>query len=495
MVLPEVTTLEEARDAIRDLAEENEKLSNELAWFRRQLFGSKTEHYIPEDDTPSLFPEEEPPKSSEEPKTATISEHERKVRQPNALSEIPADLPREERVIDVPEDQRQGMVLIGYDESERIAYQTGLYVIHFKRAKYADPSDALRGVVTAPAPGDVFDSVSDRTRYDASFVAKVVADKVENAIPLERQARIFSNDGLPVAPSTLEDLYKRTADALQPLYERMVDRIMQCDILHVDETFIKQLVKGARKCKQAYLWCRLTGVGPPMIAYHFSPSRSRDVAESLLGDYSGTIIRDSYAAYEKLDCEVACCWAHVRRRFLQAVECGYTKAEAPLKLIQALYQIERVAKERAEKKGTDTALFHARKEARRQSQRFVRDFFEQCRALKESERPSSPVAQAVSYALNIEEELKKFLKDARLNIDNNPAERLNRGIAIIRKNCLFAGSEAGGQRLAILYSFAATCKANGICFRTWLEEVLPRLTTTPAGLIDSLIPEAKQSSQ
>ena len=97
-------------------------------------------------------------------------------------------------------------------------------------------------------------------------------------------------------------------------------------------------------------WCRLTGVGPPMIAYHFSPSRSRDVAERLLGDYSGTIIRDSYVAYEKLDCEVACCWAHVRRRFLQAVENGYTKAEPLLKLIQALYQIERVAKERAEKK-------------------------------------------------------------------------------------------------------------------------------------------------
>ena len=78
------------------------------------------------------------------------------------------------------------MTLIGYEESERIAYRTGLYVIHFKRAKYADPSDALRGVVTAPAPGDVFDSVSGRTRYDISFVAKVAADKVENAIPLER---------------------------------------------------------------------------------------------------------------------------------------------------------------------------------------------------------------------------------------------------------------------------------------------------------------------
>ena len=132
MVLPEVTTLAEARDAIRDLAEEVEKLSNELAWFKRQMFGSKTEHYIPEDDTPSLFPEEESPEPSKEVQTATVSEHERKVRQPNALSEIPADLPREECVIDVPEEEREGMILIGYDESERIAFRTGLYVIHFK---------------------------------------------------------------------------------------------------------------------------------------------------------------------------------------------------------------------------------------------------------------------------------------------------------------------------------------------------------------------------
>ncbi|UKI29925.1 MAG: hypothetical protein L6W00_18090 [Lentisphaeria bacterium] len=153
MVLPEVTTFDEARQFIREQAEEIEKLSNELAWFKRQMFGSKTEHYIPEDNTPSLFPEEESPEPSKEVQTATVSEHERKVRQPNELSEIPADLPREERVIDVPEEERLGMVLIGYEESERIVYRTGLYVIHFKRAKYADPSDTLRGVVTAPAPG------------------------------------------------------------------------------------------------------------------------------------------------------------------------------------------------------------------------------------------------------------------------------------------------------------------------------------------------------
>ena len=96
----------EARDAIKELVEEIEKLNYELSWFRRQMFGSKTEHYIPEDNTPSLFPEEVSPEPSKEVPTATVAEHERKVRQPNALSEIPADLPREERVIDVPEEER-----------------------------------------------------------------------------------------------------------------------------------------------------------------------------------------------------------------------------------------------------------------------------------------------------------------------------------------------------------------------------------------------------
>ena len=457
------------------------------------MFGSKTKHYIPEDDTPSLFPEEEEVPIEKAPQK--VSEHERRIRQPNALSEIPSDLPRKERIIDVPEEKRQGMTLIGYEESERIAYHTGLYVIHFKRAQYA--IRLMRCAVLSQLLFREMFSIRSAVELVMMSLSSSRWLRTRRRMPSLRNARHGCSATMNCRrlQSYLEALYKRTAEALLPLYERMIEQIMQCDILHADETFIKLMIKGTKKCKQAYLWYRLTGVGPPMIAFHFSPSLSRNVAESLLGNYSGTIIRDSYTAYEKLDCEVACCWAHVRRRFLQAVECGYTKAEVPLKMIQALYKIERGAKERAEKKGTDTALFHAHKEARRQSQKLVREFFEQCRALKESERPSSPVAQAVSYALNIEEELKKFLKDARLNIDNNPAERLNRGIAIIRKNCLFAGSEAGGQRLAILYSFAATCKANGICFRTWLEEVLPRLTTTPAGLIDSLIPEAKQSSQ
>lgn len=497
MTLPVIETLDEAKSVIWNLAEENEKLSAEIAWLKRQIFGSKSERFLPEPEaTPELpgfeaVKEEAPPEPPQ-----TVAAHERKARKENALGEIPADLPREERIIDVPEAEREGLSLIGYSESERIAYRTGIYVIHFKRAKYADPEHPETGVVTAPAPGDFFDTDSGRTRYDASFVAKVAADKVENSIPLERQAKMFAGEGLPVAPSTLEYLYRSSAQLLTPLYDRMVELIMEREILHVDETFIKLQVKGSGKCKQAYLWCRVTGCGPPLAAFHFAPSRSREVAELLLGAYSGTIIRDSYIGYESLEqCDVACCWAHVRRRFVEALENGFRQAEEPLKLIRALYQVEREAKERAERKGTETALFQFRKAGRKESHKFAGDFFDRCRKLREEERPSSPVAKAVSYALNIEPELKKFLNDPKLNIDNNPAERLNRGVALIRKNCLFAGSENGGRNLAILYSFAASCKANGIDFRAYLEDILTRLAEAKPNQLDHLLPHLWQKPE
>lgn len=105
---------------------------------------------------------------------------------------------------------------------------------------------------------------------------------------------------------------------------------MKCEILHVDETFLKLAVPGHGKCKTVYFWCRMTGVGPPMVAFHFSPSRSQDVAQLLPGDYSGTIIRDSYIGYEKLACEAACCWAHYRRRVFNAIKQVLLKARGCL---------------------------------------------------------------------------------------------------------------------------------------------------------------------
>ena len=298
----------------------------------------------------------------------------------------------------------------------------------------------------------------------------------------------MARERLPIHRSTLCHLFGTASEQLSVLYERMDELILQREIIHADETSIRLLEPGRKKCKTAYVWCRMTGVGPPLTVFRFANSRSKATAGDLYGTYSGTIIRDAYIAYEDLDASFAACWAHVRRKFFDALNAGYQEAGIAVKLIRQLYEIEAGAKARAEKKGTETAIFQMRKVARRTSANLVNEFFEYCRTQSKKEIPSSPVGKAVSYALKLETALTEFLRNPKLNIDNNPAENAIRPIVLGRKNWLFAGSEEGGRHLAILQSFAATCKANNVNFRAWLEDVLTRLNTTPATQIDTLLP-------
>jgi len=491
---------EEPEIIIRQLTFQNEKLTQkvtelteQLAWFKRQLLGAKSEKLVTIDnDAPALpgFDTDPAPEPSEK---QTVAEHERKKREKFGWDEIPENLPREEVIIDVPETEREGMELIGYDVSERLARRDTRYFVKvIKRAKYANKSDALQGVKTAPAAGDVLDSTSGKTKFDVSFISGVVSDKIENHLPLYRQAEMIAREGLPVHRSTLCHLFGGTAAQLTALYNRMDELIMASDIIHADETTTRLLEPGNKKCKTAYVWGRMTGTGPPLIAFHFEKSRSKETANELYGNYSGTIIRDAYVGYEDLDAGFAACWAHARRKLFDARNSGYIDADIGINIIRQLYLIEAEAKTRAEKKGTENALFRERKNARRSSTGLVKNFFDFCSLKCDQEIPSSPLRKAVNYALNLEVELSEFLTNPRLNIDNNPLENMIRPIALGRKNWLFAGSEGGGKHLAVLQSFAATCKANHVNFRCWLEDVLLRLGTTPAANIDTLLPHLWQ---
>ncbi len=399
------------------------------------------------------------------------------------------DLPREEEIIDVPEAERVGMELIGYETSERYARRETRYFIKvIKRAKYADPTDATRGVLTAPSAGDFLDSPSGKTKFDVSFVAGLVADKIENHLPLYRQAEMMAREGVPVNRSTLQSLFSNAAKSLEVLYDRQNELISQCDIIHGDETPIRLLDPGKGKCKKAYMWVKMTGLGPPLVSFYFANSRKKEVAEELYKDYYGTVLRDNYAGYADLEAVHAGCWAHVRRKFFEVNEAGYADAERFLNLIRSLYTLEREAKQRADSKDSEVALFNERKVARRTSAKLVKAFFEACLELQNREVPSSPLAKAVNYAMNQRTALEKFLVDSRLNIDNNPAENVIRPLALGRKNWLFAGSEAGGKNLAILAGFAATCRKNNKNFQQWLEDILVKLGKTPANQVDSLLP-------
>ena len=485
----EINNLDDVLKIINQLQDENAELRRQNEWLKRQLFGQKSEKLKPVNDaTPDLFAAESSP-VIEPPPTEAVAAHERKKRDKNGWNNMPKDLPREEEIIDVPESEREGMKLIGYEISERFARRETRYFIKvIKRAKYADPADAVRGVITAPAAGDFLDSSSGKTKFDVSFVAGVVADKIENHLPLYRQAEMMAREGVPVNRSTLQSLFSNAAKSLEVLYDRQNELISQCEIIHGDETPIRLLAPGKGKCKKAYLWVKMTGLGPPLVSFHFANSRKKEVAEELYKDYYGTLIRDNYAGYADLKAEHAGCWAHVRRKFFEANEAGYCGAERFLQLIRNLYTLEREAKLRSEVKDSDVALFNERKTARRMSKKLVSEFFEVCLEFQNKEIPSSPLSKAIVYALNQREALENFLTDSRLNIDNNPAENVIRPIALGRKNWLFAGSEAGGKLLAILASFAATCHRNNVNFRRWLEDILVKLSLTSAAQVDSLLP-------
>ena len=164
-------------------------------------------------------------------------------------------------------------------------------------------------------------------------------------------------EGVPIHRSTLCSLFSGAARQLEPLLTRMEELLMLLKIIHADETPLNMLEPGSKKCKKAFLWCKMSGVGPPLIVFRFAASRSQETAKALFGDYSGTIIRDAYAGYDNIPAEFAACWAHVRRKFFDALGAGYLQAEDELKIIRSLYQIEAEAKARAEKKNTEAAIF------------------------------------------------------------------------------------------------------------------------------------------
>lgn len=478
---------------IDDLRHENTELRRQNEWLKRQIFGAKSEKLMPQSDAtlplPGFEPPEAPKASPTESDTEPVAAHERKKRDKNGWSEMAEDLPREEVIIDVPEAERVGMELIGYEISERYARRdTRFFIQVIMRAKYADPMDALRGVVTAPAAGNFLGAASGKTKFDVSFAAGVVADKIENHLPLYRQAEMMAREGVPVNRSTLQSLFTGVAIQLEILFLRQEELILQCEIIYGDESPVRLLVPGNGKCKMAYLWVRMTGIGPPLVCFHFANSRKKEVAEELYRNYYGTILRDNYAAYADLEAGHAGCWAHVRRGFFEANAAGYPGAERFLNLIRTLYALELEAKQRANSKESEVALFNERKTVRRTSAKLVKEFFTMCQESRMTEIPSTPLSKAVNYALNQQAALEKFLSDSRLNIDNNPAENVIRPIALGRKNWLFAGSEIGGKHFAILASFAATCHKNNVNFRHWLEDVLKRFNTTPADQIGSLLP-------
>ncbi len=407
---------------------------------------------------------------------------------------LPAHLPREEVVVEV-EDKAcpccgGAMRVIGEDVAERLDVTPARFkVVVTRRPKYACRACA-EGVVQAPAPERLVEGGLPTER----LVAHVLAAKYADHLPLYRQAQIYGRQGVTLDRSTLADWVGRAAFALRPVHARLLELLKASTKLFADETTAPVLDPGRGRTKTGQLWAYARddrpwgGAEPPGVAFVYAPDRKGERPAAHLAGFAGVLQVDGYAGYAGLVAggavTLAYCWAHARRSFyeIHAGSPAPIAAEA-LARIGKLYEIEaeirgRPAEERCRVRRARAGPILAA----------LKPWLE---AKLATVSRKSATAEAIRYVLGRWEGLTRYLGDGRIEIDSNAVERTMRGVALGRKNHLFAGSDGGGEHWAVLASLVETCKMNGVDPEAYLADVLTRLASRhPASRIDELLPWA-----
>lgn len=349
---------------------------------------------------------------------------------------------------------------------------------HFRKRVYQRETLACTcggHIVTAPCP----DKLTDRCMYAPSFVAHLIVEKCEDGIPLYRLEKQYARLGIPIARSTMTDLFHRAAELLSPLSRRILARIAASEIVFADETSIKMLGSD----KRAFVWVFLAD---NLVGFDFSTSRSGETPLRILGESQGELVVDLYTGYNKVTApgrrRRAGCLAHARRKVFVANE--VPGASVALELIRDLYVVEHDARE-AGCEGTAEHL-----EMRRQRSRpLMALLLGWARYQRRTQSPKSLLAKAAGYILRNRKALTRFLYVAKLPLDNNRSEAALRRVALGRKNYLFVGHEEAGKNIAGLFSLVASCVVNEVNPVAYLTDVLTRLGSHDHRKLDELLPD------
>jgi transposase len=467
---------------------ENEHLRQRVAWLEKRLFGPRTERVDPdqlhldfagEAVTPPPYAEEAP--DDETPPAATKKKSRRNGRAPLA-----ANLPRK-RIEYHPEPDdlvcsccHGEKVKIGEEVTEELEFvPASMFVKEHVRVKYACRS-CEEGVVL----GDLPPRPIDKGRAGPGLLAHVITSKYGDHLPLHRQEGIFARHGVSLSRSTMCDWIRDTSSLLSPIVRTMRREILSTDLILTDDTPIR-VQTGAKKTKKAAIWAYLSPARNEVV-FDFTMSRARDGPERFLGDYRGYLQADAYSGYDRIftrsDVTEVGCWAHARRKFYESLDTSPAEASAVMAGIRRLYAVE------ARAKNEELAPDATRDLRCRESLPILQAIREYLEMQKIAALPQSPFGKAVTYALNQWEALVRYVGDGRLPIDNNAAERALRTVAIGRKNWLFAGSPAGGERAATLYSLVASCRLQGIDPFAYLRDVIERISVHPMSRIEELTP-------
>jgi transposase len=450
--------IEELERKNAELCVELDSLKQQLDWFKRQLFGSKSEKRL--DIDPSIQGSllaglgVTPPPPKDEPKE-TITYQRRKKTRDGAATEkglrFSDDVPREiiavrdPEIEAIPEECRE---LIGTKVSYRLAQRPGSYVVlEYTRPVYKILDDQT--IVTTPAPANVL----DKSVADVSFLVGMLIDKFCYHLPLYRQHQRLAQAGIQVSRSSLTTWVSRAIDLLEPIVEALYWHVLQSKV------------------------------------FRYAPSRAHSHVQAFLGDFSGTLLSDgydAYAAYAKGKDTVthAQCWAHTRRAFEKAQEGEPAAVAEALALIGSLYRHEDILREKG-LKGAEKLAYRTR-----HSEPIASAFWTWCdgQCHRPDLLPKSLLSKALKYAMNRRASLQVFLSDPDVPIDTNHLERGLRPIPMGKKNYLFAWTEVGAERIGLIQSLLVTCRLQGVDPYVYLVDVLQRISEHPASRVIELTP-------
>jgi transposase len=408
----------------------------------------------------------------------------------------PDDLPVEEEIVD-PEPVKalpQAWRYIGSEVSEQLDYQPARFFRRrLIRRKYV-PRNEQDGIpFIAPLP----EKLQERCIAAPGLIAQIIVSKYCDHLPLYRQQQIYqSRHGVYLPRQSMARWMGLAAEWLRPIYQQIRTGVMAGGYMQLDETPIRYLAPGHGRSRQGYLWTASNPAGDVVFDWH--TSRAAACLDNIIPiNFSGTVQCDGYQAYcafaQSRDGRItlAGCWAHVRRKFHEAIEQAPRDAGWIMRQIQNLYKIEARLRER----GVSATL---RAVARaHQSTPILRRIHRALVSLKTSRRhlPQSLMGQAIDYTLSQWPMLNVYLRDGRIEIDNNLVENAIRPTAIGKKNWLFFGEAHAGERSAIIYTVIESCRRRGIDPHAYLRDVLARLPTLTNWQIKDVTPEAWSKHQ
>jgi transposase len=471
---------------------EIEHLKLLLAKLRRIQFGRKSEKLDREIEQLELRLDELEATQAEKvavSQTPAVVAPNANVAKP-ARRPLPEHLPRETRKYPPKQtacpDRGGELKHLGDDVSEMLEYLPARFkVIRQVRPKLA--CACCERIVQAEAPSRPI----ERGVAGPGLLAHVLVSKYCYHLPLYRQSEIYAREGVELERSTLADWVGGTSALLAPLVEALRRHVMAATKLHADDTPVPVLAPGNGKTKTGRLWTyvrddRPAGdATPAAVWFAYTPDRKGEHPRAHLSKFTGTLQADGYAGFEQIyeagRIREAACWAHVRRKFYDLVAAHKSPvATEALERIGALYAIEKEIRGRSPEERCAV-----RNERARPLLESLKQWLED--TLGKLSRKSD-TALAVRYALGRWEALLRYVDDGGIEIDNNSAERALRVVALGRKNYLFAGSDAGGERAAAIYSLIGTAKLNDIDPEAYLRDVLTRIADHPVNRIDELLP-------